>query len=68
MAEAGARQIVLKSEYKNVTVSMDTILYIESVDNYVKLHLTDGKTILSKISLMKEFMIAMDFFEIPVSL
>lgn len=51
MAEAGARQIVLKSEYKNVTVSMDTILYIESVDNYVKLHLTDGKTILSKISL-----------------
>lgn len=51
MAEAGARQIVLKSEYKNVTVSMDTILYIESVDNYVKLHLTDGGSLLSKISL-----------------
>lgn len=51
MSEAGARQIVLKSEYKNVTVSMDTILYIESVDNYVKLHLADGGSLLSKMSL-----------------
>ncbi|MGM9767099.1 MAG: LytR/AlgR family response regulator transcription factor, partial [Candidatus Cryptobacteroides sp.] len=51
MAEAGARQIVLKSEYKNVTVSMDTILYVESVGNYVKLHLTDGGSLLSKMSL-----------------
>lgn len=70
MAEAGARQIVLKSEYKNVTVSMDTILYIESIDNYVKLHLTDGGSLLSKISLgsIEEQLGSEDFLRIHRSL
>ncbi|MGM9713217.1 MAG: LytR/AlgR family response regulator transcription factor [Prevotella sp.] len=50
-AESAARQLLLKSEYKTVKVSIDTILYIESIDNYVKLHLANGDTLLSKISL-----------------
>lgn len=50
-SESAIRQLILKSEYKNVTVSIDTILYIESIDNYVKVHLTDGTSVLSKIPL-----------------
>lgn len=50
-SEAASRQLCLKSEYKNVAVSVDSILYIESIDNYVKIHGTDGKSVLSKIPL-----------------
>lgn len=50
-SESAARQIVLKSEYKNVTLSTDSILYIESIDNYIKVHLADGSSVLSKIPL-----------------
>lgn len=50
-AESPTRQLLLKSEYKNVMLSVDTILYIESIDNYVRVHLADGSSVLSKISL-----------------
>jgi DNA-binding LytR/AlgR family response regulator len=45
------RVILIKSEYRNIPVSIDKIVYIESNDNYVKLYLTDGTTILSKMPL-----------------
>lgn len=51
VSESATRRLILKSEYKNVTVFVDTILYIESIDNYVKVHLADGTSVLSKISL-----------------
>lgn len=51
VSESATRRIILKSEYKSVTISVDTILYIESIDNYVKAHLADGTSVLSKISL-----------------
>lgn len=51
LSEAAARQLVLKSEYKNVTVGIDHIVYVESIDNYVKVHLADGTSVLSKIPL-----------------
>lgn len=50
-SESSDRQLMLKSEYKNVTVSVDSILYIESMDNYIKGHLADGTSVLSKIPL-----------------
>lgn len=50
-SESPERQLRLKSEYKNVTVSVDYILYIESMDNYIKVHLADGTSVLSKIPL-----------------
>lgn len=50
-SESAARQLLLKSEYKNVAVPVDAILYIESIDNYVKVHLSDGTSVLSKIPL-----------------
>lgn len=51
VSESSARRIILKSSYKNVTILVDSILYIESIDNYVKVHLADGTSVLSKISL-----------------
>lgn len=51
IAESASRSLVLKADYKNVSVAVDTILYIESLDNYVRVHTIDGATITSKISL-----------------
>ncbi len=51
VSESATRQLVLKSEYKNVTLSVDSILYVESIDNYIKVHLADGASVLSKIPL-----------------
>lgn len=50
-SESAARQIILKSEYRNVTLSVDSIIYVESIDNYVRVHLADGTTVFSKIPL-----------------
>lgn len=50
-SESASRQLLLKSEYKNVAVCLDLILYIESIDNYVKVHSVDGSTVLSKVTL-----------------
>lgn len=60
------RVITLKVEYKNVTVSIDSIMYIESMDNYVKLHLLDGSTLISQISLKKieEMLPAKEFIRV----
>ena len=51
VSESSARRLILKSAYKNVTIWVDSVLYIESIDNYVKVHLADGTSVLSKISL-----------------
>lgn len=51
IAESASRSLVLKADYKNVSVAVDTILYIESLDNYVRVHTIDGATVTSKISL-----------------
>ncbi len=47
------RLITIKSDYKNVTVSVDNIVYVESMDNYVKIHCADNSQITSQISLKK---------------
>ena len=50
-SKSSERQLMLKSEYKTIAISVDTILYIESIDNYVKVHFADGTSLLSKIPL-----------------
>ena len=50
-SKSSERQLMLKSEYKTIAVSIDTIMYIESIGNYIKLHYTDGTSLLSKIPL-----------------
>ena len=66
MTRRPERVITLKVEYKNVTVSVDSIMYIESMDNYVKLHLLDGATLISQISLKKieEMLPAKEFIRV----
>lgn len=51
VSESSVRRLCLKSEYKNVTVAVDAIVYIESIDNYVRVHMADGTSVLSKIPL-----------------
>lgn len=51
VSESAARQIILKSEYRNVTLSVGSILYVESIDNYIKVHLADSTSVFSKIPL-----------------
>ena len=50
-SKSSERQLMLKSEYKTIAISVDTILYIESIDNYVKVHFANGTSLLSKIPL-----------------
>lgn len=43
--------ITLKVEYKNTTVWLKDILYIESMDNYIRVHLTDRTALMSQVSM-----------------
>ncbi len=52
MPEANA-SLTLKVEYKNVVIKFSDILYIEAMDNYVKLYRRNMPMILSHIT-MKE--------------
>ncbi|MGM9753763.1 MAG: LytR/AlgR family response regulator transcription factor [Candidatus Cryptobacteroides sp.] len=60
------RQIQIKSEYKTLSVPIDSIIYVESFDNYVKFHLADGSAFSSKSSLknIEEMLAGEDFLRI----
>lgn len=45
------KNITIKVEYKNVPVRLSSILYVEAMDNYVKIYLADKKIILSQMNL-----------------
>ena len=53
--EKGAEidSIFLKVDGQMVKVAIDDILYVESVKDYVKVHCTDGRSLMSLISLKK---------------
>lgn len=44
-------EITLKVEYKNVNVKIASVEYIEAMDNYIKVYLTDEKNVLSQTSM-----------------
>ncbi|MFI3277687.1 MAG: LytTR family DNA-binding domain-containing protein [Rikenellaceae bacterium] len=44
-------EITLKVEYRNVKLPLLSIKYIESMDNYIKVHIVGGRPILSQMSL-----------------
>lgn len=50
-SESATRSVLLKSRYRNVSVSFDKIVYAESMDNYLKVHLSDNTTVVSKYSI-----------------
>ncbi|MBR1389517.1 MAG: response regulator transcription factor [Prevotella sp.] len=43
--------ITLKVDYKSVIIPLDDILYVEAMDNYVRLHMSDGRQQMSKTTL-----------------
>ena len=45
------RCLFVRSEYSLVKISFSDIHYIETLDDYLKIHLTDHKTILTKMNL-----------------
>lgn len=48
---ASAATITVKSEYKNVTINIDNILYINAMDNYVRIVTTGGERVLTQMSM-----------------
>ncbi len=45
------QEITVKVEYKNVTVQLSSILYIQAMDNYVKIFTVDDRTIITQMSM-----------------
>jgi DNA-binding LytR/AlgR family response regulator len=60
------RLLTLKSEYRNVVVSLDSILYVEALDNYVKIYLQGHRSVLSQMSMKapEEMLPAEDFLRV----
>ncbi|MGN0189103.1 MAG: LytR/AlgR family response regulator transcription factor [Candidatus Cryptobacteroides sp.] len=52
-AESAPRQIMMKSEYKTIPVSISSIVFAEAVGNYIRVHLSDGTSFTSKIALSR---------------
>lgn len=44
-------EITVKSEYRNINVRFSDISYIEAMDNYAKIHVSGGDTVLTQTSL-----------------
>ena len=66
-------EITVKVEYKNIRIRLAEIIYIEAMDNYVRIHLLHGRQILSQISLKnllellpKEFVRIHKSFVVPL--
>ena len=47
------RTIVVKKEYDSVPIELADILYIEAMENYVKIYLKDGDYIVSRINMKR---------------
>lgn len=43
--------ITVKQEYNNITIPVNKILYVETMENYIRIFLTDGNCVMSRMSL-----------------
>lgn len=50
-SEARNQHLYVRSEYSLVKIAFTDILYIETLDDYLKIHLKDKKTVLTKMNL-----------------
>lgn len=46
-------EITVKVEYKNVKIKLADILYIQAMDNYIRIHLNSSKPVLSQMCMKK---------------
>lgn len=53
MQSAANQYLLVYADYRMVKVMFDDILYLESMDDYIKIYLKDGKSILTLITLKK---------------
>ncbi len=55
--------IIIKVDYQNVTIPTDSIIYIEAMDNYIKINTTDKQPLLTKMSIkyLMELLPPLDF-------
>ncbi len=60
------KSITVKVEYKNVNIELDDIVYIEAMDNYIKIHRNSNKMTLSQMSMKSiiELLPSADFIRI----
>jgi two-component system, LytTR family, response regulator LytT len=49
--KANANHLFVKSEYKLIRIELDTIKYIEGQHEYIQIHLTNSKPVMTKLSL-----------------
>lgn len=49
----GDEEITVKVEYQNVQIPVFNIQYIEAMDNYIKIFLTDSRPVISQMNLKK---------------
>ena len=53
IANVITESIYVRSEYQMVKVELDKVEYIESLDDYIKIHFTDKSTVMTLMSLKK---------------
>jgi two-component system LytT family response regulator len=53
VAEQADESLYVYSEYRMVKIELNTIEYIESMEDYIKIHVTNAKTILTLMPLKK---------------
>lgn len=63
------KEIIVKVDYKNVNIRILDIIYIESMGNYIKIHLVDSPAILSQQSMknIEELLPSKNFIRIHKS-
>lgn len=63
-----SEEITVKVEYKNVKVRLADVLYVEAMDNYIKIFLIDSHPVLSQMSLKSiQAMLPDDFLRVHKS-
>ncbi|MFI3318220.1 MAG: LytTR family DNA-binding domain-containing protein [Rikenellaceae bacterium] len=50
-AAEAAQTITIKVDYQNVTIDIADVIYVEAMDNYIKINFADRRTIVTKMSI-----------------
>ena len=62
------KEITVKVEYKNVTIQLSSILYVQAMDNYVKIFTVDSRPVITQMSMKSlETLLPGDFMRVHKS-
>lgn len=67
--QIGRQEITVRAEYQNVRIAVDSIVYIEAMDSYVKIFTDNGKPVITLMSmkLVMDILPGTDFLRIHKS-